>query len=367
MTANPFKPTAGKNPPILIGRDEVLAEFAEGIDNGPGAPSRLMRITGARGMGKTVMLNALGNEARDKGWTVLEETASPGFCERLLAEATPRKQIRRVSANPSLFGISIGEIDVERASLSLRDAFGMAAQKSGHGILVTLDEVQDASIDEMRALAVAVQHVIREDGSIAFVFAGLPSMIESVVNGKTLTFLRRAQPVDLGPVGITEVAVSLKSTMLGSGMSIEEDVSTYLAQASHGYPFMIQLVGYYAWQVAHNKKHTSIDKKTAAEGVAIARERFNATVIEPALQRVTNSQLEYLLAMAEDGDGPSSTSAVAKRLGKTPQQVSPYRAKLLSEDVIEATSRGKVGFAIPYLSEYLKTNRDKIEMELTEQ
>ena len=50
---NPFKPSAGHLPPVLIGRDMVLADFEEGIDNGSGAPGRLMRITGARGVGKT--------------------------------------------------------------------------------------------------------------------------------------------------------------------------------------------------------------------------------------------------------------------------------------------------------------------------
>lgn len=366
MPANPFKPTAGKNPPMLIGRDQVLEDFSEGIENGPGAPGRLMRISGARGMGKTVMLNALAAEARSRDWAVLEETASQGFCERLLAEAVPRTQVKKVSASPNVFGISFGGIDVERASLSLRDALGALAQKNGHGVLVTLDEVQDASLEEMRALSVAIQHVIREDGSVAFAFAGLPSMIESVVNGKTLTFLRRALPVELGPVSIVEVAVSLKSTMADSGMDIGSDTCRYLAEASHGYPFMVQLVGYYSWQVASNRRLTTVDRMTAEEGVAIARDRFDATVIEPALQRVSNAQLAYLLAMAEDGEGPSSTSVVAHRLGKTPQQVTPYRARLLSEDVIEAPVRGKVSFAIPCLSEYLNGNRERIEAELAD-
>ena len=42
---NPFKPTAGMNPPELIGRDAVLDDFAEALENGPGAPDRLMRIS----------------------------------------------------------------------------------------------------------------------------------------------------------------------------------------------------------------------------------------------------------------------------------------------------------------------------------
>lgn len=42
MAMNPFKPTAGKMPPILIGRETAIEEFTEGLDNGAGAPGRIM-------------------------------------------------------------------------------------------------------------------------------------------------------------------------------------------------------------------------------------------------------------------------------------------------------------------------------------
>lgn len=41
---NPFKPTAGKMPPELIGRDSIIEDFIDGIENGVGAPERLMRF-----------------------------------------------------------------------------------------------------------------------------------------------------------------------------------------------------------------------------------------------------------------------------------------------------------------------------------
>ena len=48
MNPNPFKPTAGKRPPILIGRESVIEDFEEGLDNGAGAPGRLsLRETAA--------------------------------------------------------------------------------------------------------------------------------------------------------------------------------------------------------------------------------------------------------------------------------------------------------------------------------
>lgn len=52
---NPFKPTAGGEPPLLIGRGKVIRDFEKGLDNGVGAPGRIMLVTGARGTGKTVM------------------------------------------------------------------------------------------------------------------------------------------------------------------------------------------------------------------------------------------------------------------------------------------------------------------------
>lgn len=75
---NPFKPTAGMNPPELIGRDMVLGDFRDALDNGPGAPDRLMRISGVRGVGKTVLLNALGDVARSRGFQVVDVAAMLG-------------------------------------------------------------------------------------------------------------------------------------------------------------------------------------------------------------------------------------------------------------------------------------------------
>ena len=250
-------------------------------------------------------------------------------------------------------------------ALSLREALHEAINKNGKGLLITLDEVQDASLSEMRALSVAIQHEIREDNNIAFVFAGLPSMIDSVVNGKTLTFLRRAIPVDLGPVSITEVAVSLRETMRLSGMNISIEASNVLAEATKGYPFMVQLVGYHVWQIAYRTGNETIDDEAVYNGISLARERFELTVIEPALQRLPSSCTAYLLAMAEDKGKSSKTSIIAERMGKTAQQISSYRARLIREDVIESAGWGKASFAIPYMDEFLNTHRQELEVEIT--
>lgn len=45
---NPFKPTAGANPPQLVGRAALIDEFVESIENGPGALSPLGFVGDAR-------------------------------------------------------------------------------------------------------------------------------------------------------------------------------------------------------------------------------------------------------------------------------------------------------------------------------
>ena len=74
---------------MLAGRDELIEQFAEALDNGPGAPGRATLYTGARGTGKTVMLNEVADIARQRGWLVIEETASPGVVTRLVTQHLP--------------------------------------------------------------------------------------------------------------------------------------------------------------------------------------------------------------------------------------------------------------------------------------
>lgn len=71
MADNPFTPTFGVTPPLLVGRDDVLDEFRIALDGGPGDPGRAMLLTGVRGAGKTVALNACEDEAHRRGWAVI--------------------------------------------------------------------------------------------------------------------------------------------------------------------------------------------------------------------------------------------------------------------------------------------------------
>ena len=70
---------------------------------------------------------------------------------------------------------------------------------------------------------------------------------------------------------------------------------------------------------------------------------------------VTHDQAE---AMAVS-DGPSGTSEVAKRMGRSAKYAATYRKRLLDAYVIRQTDRGEVDFAVPFLREYLRGHMQK--------
>ena len=52
----PLHPIIRGAAPSLVGRVDLVSDFGDALDDGPGAPGRATIYTGARGVGKTVML-----------------------------------------------------------------------------------------------------------------------------------------------------------------------------------------------------------------------------------------------------------------------------------------------------------------------
>ena len=361
---NPFRPTAGAEPPVLIGRDKVLRDFSNGLREGVGAPARLMRITGPRGSGKTVLLTELGDMARARGWRVVDVTSSEHLVQDIMHELEePARKDVEIEAS---IGIIKAQATVPGAAraITLRDALthhAGALTKRNAGLLVTIDEIQDAREEEVREIATSVQHLIRERMNIAFVFAGITTGVMDLINGKALTFLRRAKSEELQAIPLDEVTLALRASIERSGMSIAEDALQTAAAVTEGYAFLIQLVGYHVWTQAYEHAATSkeITLEDAQRGIEDALEEFNDTVLETAIAGLPLRAVEYLLAMSKDSS-VSSTARIAERLQTAPTSLTSYRRLLIKRQVIEPTARGFVAFSIPYMREFFTARSDAI-------
>ncbi len=365
MTANPFKPTFGVSPPVLVGRDALMDEFVEGLEDGPGAAARATIYTGARGSGKTVMLNAVEDRARELGWLVLSETASPGFVDRISRQGLPRllagfdpkaarRRVTGITGPIGSGGVTWSTTESHTPEATLRSQIELVTDllaDNETGLLITLDEIHHNQIAELRQLATTVQHAFREDRQLAFAGAGLASAVTDVVNDEVLTFLRRAERHVLGPVAARDVARALRVPVEEGGRRVAEEVLDVMVEGTRGYPFLIQLIGAQVWRLRPSE--AAISMESAREGVSNALRRLGRLVYEPALADASDIDKSFLLAMAKD-EGPSRMKDIQERLSIDANFASQYRLRLIASELIESTGHGYVDFALPYLRDYLR-------------
>lgn len=358
---NPFKPTAGATPPSLVGRAGVLDEFTYGLQQGSGAPGLLTIITGSRGIGKTVMLSAAENIARSNGWAVISRTATPGFLAGIgndmlrqldeLGDGPPSRKVTGFSA--AGFGLTT-QLPPQRDSDWRRtgDELLRLLDTQGTGLVITIDEIHAVDRTEISQLAADVQHFIRDGLPISLIFAGLPSAVSDLLNSGVATFLRRADRIDLHEAAIAEVTASYSELFSLGDINISPDLINEAAVATEGYPFLIQLVGYYLWLEA-SKAGWALDENGVKRATAAAQRRNALVVVESALSDISDKDREFLDAMATQ-DGPTAAGQIGAILKAKPNIVSKYRKRLLAAGLIESAGYGKVDFAIPGLRQYLR-------------
>lgn len=362
--ANPFKPTAGAEPPVLAGREKVIRDFSDGLAEGPGAPGRLMRISGPRGSGKTVLLTELGDIAQDEGWLVVDETARKGLVDAVVDRLAGSAPDASVCADIDLgFVKARAGVSTRECGTDLRSALAAAIARPGRkGVLVTVDEVQDADRDDMTQIAHAVQHMIREGRDVAFVFAGLTTGVADFVNGQAMTFLRRAKAEQLNAIPDDEVAHALKEPFAGTGMHLSDEALEAAVRAADGYAYLVQLVGYNVWRAArrHFAETPVVSMEDVADGVDMALANYDEAVIEPALAMLSERAMRYLVEMAKR-DGDASTGDIAKSIGVPATSLSSARRTLIARQVIEpAGRRGYVRFSVPKMREYVSAHADDL-------
>lgn len=365
MARNPFVPSFGTDPHVLVGRDSILDDFDEAFDEAPTAPGLSVLIAGQRGVGKTVLLNHFQHTAHRRGWLAIAESASPGLLDRLtrdhlprlLAAHSPEAPTRVRSRSFGLAGANYQEQWEDRypADATLRSQITEVTDvlaKHETGLVITVDEVQSASIEELRKLGEVLQHCRREERPVGFAAAGLTGPLDALLDHDGVTFLRRAQRYDIARVPVADVAEAMDQTVRHAGREFAPGALAEAARASQGYPYLIQLVGQQVW-----KQHPETQLITAEDvtaGAIAARRRMGNNVHAPAMRSLSEVDRSYLLAMAVDEGEPSRTGEVAKRLGVSPQYAGVYRSRLLASGVIEDAGHGKVRFTIPFLGQYLR-------------
>lgn len=359
---NPYTATMGKTPPVVAGRDSYVQDFAEALYDGPGTHERISIVTGPRGIGKTVLLNEFEEAARQQSWIVISETTTEHFNERIrdtllrkMWEAQPDNAAEQ--APPPSLRSTLEEC------FALLEQMDQQRGQAPTGILITLDELHYAHMSDIIEFGTTMQHMIREDREIAVAMAGIPGAVKRLLaanEGRNpVTFLRRANRIEMGLVPLADVADALEAPAREVDIAWTPEALKLGTEATGGYPFMIQLVGQHAFRSARGG---TIDELAVRAGIVTARRKLGELVHEPSLADLSDVDRTFLTAMSQD-DGPSRMADIAERMGVDTQYAGTYRRRLIEAEMIRPTGRGFVDYELPYIREYLRDHPAANAME----
>ena len=224
--------------------------------------------------------------------------------------------------------------------------------EQGHGILILIDELQ-ANSPEIRQLVTAYQELVGERLNVALVMAGLPGAVSATLNDRVLTFLNRARKVTLEPLSVGDVDTYYQRAFEELDLDIPSDLRLDAARATQGSPYMLQLIGY---NIANRCQAGERATRKLVDGaIEASKVDFENDVCETTLAALSDQDVAFLAAMADDEDTVSRISDVAKRMSVTPDYAQKYRRRLIDAGVIEQARRGYVRFAVPYMADYLRS------------
>lgn len=380
---NPYTPNAGARPPALVGRDAQLEAFEVLLDRlRRGHTEQSLLITGLRGVGKTVLLGAFEERAREREWTTVEAEITKNvefglrmaqLARRALLQAAPKARWKdrgkRAAAVLKSFQLTVspqGELtfglDVDAAegladSGSLGEdltdvlvALGEAAQEQNRGVVFLFDEVQFLSLAELEALIAALHKTVQRQLPITLVGAGLPQLPRLAGEAKSYAERLFQFPM-IGRLSADEAARALTEPAAPMGVEFTDEAVEAIVEYTEGYPYFLQEYGKLVWEQADESPVNLEDVRGTQEAVEA---KLDSSFFRVRTDRVTDLELQYMRAMAELGPEPQAAKDVAQLMGRRSEQLGPTRSRLIEKGLLYTPAHGLAAFTVPQFDRYMR-------------
>ncbi|MBA2464507.1 MAG: ATP-binding protein [Nocardioidaceae bacterium] len=395
---NPYAPGAGQRPPELAGRDRELSQFEVTLERiASGRPERSMVLSGLRGVGKTVLLNALRSQAVKRAWGTGKLEARPDQSLRLPLAQAVNAAVREVAhrhRNPDRVdavagvlksfalrarveerrgirwqpAVSIGADvaatkgradsgDLELDLVELFTDVADLARDLGVGVAVFLDEMQDVSTEELAALCGACHEISQQGAPLVVVGAGLPHLPVALAASRSYAErLFRYVVVDRLPREMADRALLVPAG--SEQVDYEPAALVELYRLTDGYPYFVQAYGKGTWDAAVASPIRVADVHEAAPE---AERELAVGFFGARYDRATPAERDYMRTMAgfgvDNGDSAVTTADIAATLGRRPQSLSPARDGLIKKGLVYSSERGTVAFTVPHFGRFLRSQR----------
>lgn len=369
---NPYAPGAGVRPPVLAGREAELADVQRVVGRlAMGYVESPRLLEGVRGVGKTVLLLAVRDAARDgdglgvhvqarrNGDVVLDVIEGLDHELRRAAPvgaAADRLRDAIAAVRVSAFGVAVQgsasedrDVDPVRA---LVDVLRSLADL-GRPAVITVDEIQEAPGPVLSALLVGLQRAAGEGLPVGVVAAGLPGTQAALAAVES--FAERMFVVGrLGPLDDQDARRAVAEPAEELGVHWGDAAISELVSEAGGYPFFLQHFAASTWDVA---TAVPIGPADVRLGIEQSERALDRSLVEARLGRLSRRERTYLDAMADLGPGPHRSGDVAAAMGTSSDRVGSARARLIEAGIVHSPGYGLVAFTVPLFDRLLRRRR----------
>ena len=380
---NPYSPGAGTPPPELAGRDELRERVRVAIERlRLGLPAKSVLMVGLRGVGKTVLLDRMRDDAEAAGVHTLRIEAPEGRSLPALLAPQLRQALLRLSRNSqakaqaqralrALAGFAKGlklkyadiEVgfdfepepgladngDLEHDLQALLEAVGSAAQKAGTALVLFIDELQYVKEDELAALITAMHRCNQRRLPVGLVGAGLPQLPGRMGRAKSYAERLFDFPV-VGPLNAAAARLAIAKPAHEQDVHFTDPAIAAIVAKTQGYPYFLQEWSKHAWDHATASPIRREDVQ-AASSTAVAA--LDESFFRVRFDRLTPAEKRYLRAMAALGAGPHRSGDIADTLQRKVTSLGPTRAQLIDKGMVWSPNHGDTAFTVPLFDEFM--------------
>jgi DNA-binding transcriptional ArsR family regulator len=350
-----------------------------------------MRLTGLRGVGKTVLLGEFQTLAEDAGWAsaVLElqarHNAEPALVDALTAVTQDsRERLSRVERIKKAVGgaarkagsleLSWGEFALsydpivgkprEDIAKALFEVVETAVEKGRAGFVLLLDEAQVVRDETRRGgdhplslLISSVAALQRREIPLGLVLCGLPTLTGNLLKARSYTE-RMFRGEEIGSLGRDDAREAFAQPLGDADgeageLGADEGLVDRVIDEVEGYPYFIQLWGAELWDAAE----IGGVKRLTAELLEAVRpdiyRRLDLDFYAPRVETLTPAEQDVLLATALAEYPPLIVSELNAAIDKTPGNVNVLLGRLVDNGVLYRVRKGEYDYTAPRFRDYL--------------
>ena len=381
---NPYAPGAGTPPPELAGRGDLLEKVRIAIERlRLGLPAKSVLLVGLRGVGKTVLLDRMRDDAEAAGVHTVRIEApegrslpallAPQLRQALLrlsrqqrAKEAAQRALRALAGFAKSLKLKYADIevgfdfepepgladngDLEHDLQALLEAVGDAAQKADTALVMFIDELQYVKEEELAALVTALHRCAQRRLPVGLVGAGLPQLPGHM--GRAKSYAERLFDFpEVGPLTANASRLAITKPAGDQGVAYTDPAVAAIVAETQGYPYFLQEWGKHAWDHA-SASPIRIEDVRAASVSAIAA--LDESFFRVRFDRLTPAEKRYLRAMAALGPGPHRSGDIADGLQRKVTSLGPIRAQLIDKGMVWSPNHGDTAFTVPLFDAFMR-------------